>query len=82
MVEFNEWKNKNKHVLIHLYNNLYIIAKKYNINIINNDITYNNFLKMMYNESSKEVISRELFPEYRDIFYHSKGFENYNVFDI
>jgi hypothetical protein len=82
MFDFNEWKLKNKYILIYLYNNLYEMAKQYDIKIINNDVTYNNFLKMMYNESSKEVISRELFPEYYDISYHSKGYDSYNIFDI
>lgn len=82
MVGFEEWNYKNKNVLKVLYNELIYMSLKYKIEIIDNINTYNNFLKMMYNESSKTVLSEELFPEYYDIFYHSDGYEDYKVYQI
>ena len=82
MVNFNEWSYENKHVLKYLYYKLLVLSNKYKIHIINNENTYNNFLKMMYHSSSKQLISRELFPEYYDIHYHSSGSETYKIFDV
>lgn len=82
MVEFNEWVYKNKYILRYLYTKLLVLSNKYKIEIINNQNTYNSFLKMIYNSSSKKIISRELFPEYYDIHYYANGSEKYKVFDV
>jgi len=82
MLDFNEWFNQNKYVLEYLYNRLCILSNKYKIHIIDTENTYNNFLEMMYHSSSKQVISRDLFPEYYDVHYHSDGHEKYKVFNI
>jgi len=82
MADFDEWSKKNKHVLKSVYYKLLVLSNKYKIYMINDANTYNNFLKMMYHSSSKQVISRDLFPEYYDIHYHSPGSEKYKVFDI
>ena len=57
MSEFDFWYNTNKHALDELYYKLIFISKSYSIIIIDNDKSYNNFLIMMYNESSKKVIT-------------------------
>jgi hypothetical protein len=82
MVEFSEWNYQNKHILRYLYAKLLILSNKHKIQIINSENTYNNFLKMMYHSSSKKILSRELFPEYYDIYYHANGSEEYKTFDL
>ena len=64
MNNFDEWYNINKGVLVYLYNKLFIISKNYDINLINNDETFENYLDMMYNLSNKKVIDKELYPHF------------------
>jgi hypothetical protein len=82
MNDFNTWYKINKNVLKHLYYELINISKDNDIIIINNNKTYNNFLKMMYYESSKKVINKIEFPEYFYNRYNSKGYEKYKILNI
>ncbi len=40
------------------------LTKSYNINIIQNDNTYHNFTRMLYNESNYHLVDKNLFEEY------------------
>lgn len=82
MHDFDLWYKKNKNVLIHLYYILIDISKSYNIIIIDNNNSYNNFLYMMYNESSKKVIDKILYPEFFYKRYNSKEYHNYKILNI
>ena len=64
MVEFTFWYEINKNALEHLYYKLIEISKSHGIQIIKRQITVNDFIYMMYNESSKQIIDEELYPEY------------------
>jgi hypothetical protein len=61
---FEEWYNENLNALKELYFILLLISKYHGITLIENQYTINNFLKMMYYESSKDIITFEKFPEY------------------
>jgi hypothetical protein len=82
MNDFNTWYKINKNVLEHLYYELINISKENDIIIINNNRTYDNFLKMMYNESSKKVINKIEFPEYFYRRYNSNGYQQYKILNI
>ena len=82
MHDFDSWYKTNKNALIHLYHILIDISKSYNIIIIDNNNSYNNFLEMMYNESSKMVIDKILYPEFFYKRYNSNGCENYKILNI
>jgi hypothetical protein len=60
----NIWEKYNIIVLEHLYNKLIDIAQGCGITLFDDEYTYKNFIKMMYNESDKTVIDYDLFPEY------------------
>lgn len=60
----NIWEKYNIIALEHLYNKLIDIAQGRGITLFDNEYTYRNFIKMMYNESDKTVINYDLFPEY------------------
>lgn len=64
MNSFEDWFEVNKYALKHIYYKLIDLCKGCNIIIINNQHTINNYLKMMYNESNKDIINYELYPEY------------------
>lgn len=64
MNNFDEWYNINKGALVYLYNKLFIISKNYDINLINNDNTFENYLDMMYNLSNKDLIDKEYYPHF------------------
>jgi len=82
MHNFDLWYKKNKNVLIHLYYILIDISKSYNIIIIDNNNSYNNFLEMMYNESSKMVIDKILYPEFFYKRYNNDKYQNYKILNI
>jgi hypothetical protein len=80
---YDMWYKNNKKLLNHLYYELINISKDHNIIICDNDITYNNYLKMMYNSSSKKYIDKSLYPE----FFHKKNnnhkkYKKYKILDI
>ncbi len=79
MNDFNTWYIENKNVLSHLYIELIDISKRNGINIIENKNSYKNFLNMMYNESYKEIIDKDLFPEFFYKKYNSEGYEEYQI---
>jgi len=64
MVEFTLWYEINKNALEHLYYKLIEISNEHGIQIIKRQSTVNDFIYMMYNESSKQIIDEELYPEY------------------
>jgi len=64
MSYFHYWYENNIGALEHLYDELIKLSKSYGINIIDNQQTINNFIKMMYNESDGQIIKKNLFPEY------------------
>jgi hypothetical protein len=82
MDKYDNWINININVLNHLYYKMIQISKIHGINIINTQESFDNFVYMMYNESSREVINRQLYPEYFDIMYNSSGYEDYKILDI
>ena len=78
MYSFDEWYNHNKPVLDSLFIKLYLICKEYNIHLNNDKESYEKFYLMMYNESTKEIVDKELYSE----FFHQKSyFEEYD-YDI
>ncbi len=56
---FEDWQYANEKILNNLYDILVDISKSHGINIIQNDQSYNYFLKMMYLQSTKEIIPYE-----------------------
>ena len=82
MYDFNLWYKINKNALNHLYYELINISKNYNIIIIDDNNSYNNYLEMMYNESSKRVINKTLYPEFFYKRYNSNGYQNYKILKI
>lgn len=59
----NYWYTKNKNALDYLFSDLINISKTYGIIIQENNQSYNNYIKMMYYESNKEIIDKTLYPE-------------------
>ena len=82
MYSFDEWIKYNKPVLKHLFNKLFITCEEYGIHLINDKRAYQNFYLMMYNESTKEIVDRELYSEFFYQKFHSKGYEEYKILDI
>lgn len=64
MANFETWYKNNNVILEHLYYKLLNICDKHNFIISDTDKCYNKFLKMMYNQSNKIIIKKELFPEF------------------
>jgi hypothetical protein len=64
MISFENWYNSNMKVLKHLYETLVKICSLHDIQLIKNNESFNNFLYMMYNESTKEILDKNLYPEY------------------
>lgn len=64
MNSFEDWFEVNKYALKNIYDKLIELSKDCGIIIINNQNSINNYLRMMYNESNKDVINYELYPEY------------------
>ncbi len=61
---YDYWFSKNRLALEHLYYLLIDMADTYGINIIDDDESATNFIKMMYYESNGSTISKTYFPEY------------------
>ena len=59
----NYWYSKNKNALDYLFSDLINISKTYGIIIKENNESYNNYIRMMYYESNKEIIDKTLYPE-------------------
>lgn len=78
MVEFNKWCDKNNIILKHLYYKLLSICNSYNLELIDNENCYQNYLKMMYYSSDKYIINKNLFPEYFIEVYNNDSGENIN----
>lgn len=74
MVEYSIWCKKNEFILNHLYYKLLNICYKNKFNINDNEKCYNYFLKMMYNQSNKTIINKELFSEYFEMSYLDENY--------
>ena len=72
---------RNKYALNYLFQKLINISNYYNYKLINSDDTYENFIYMMYHESNKDVINKNLYPEFFPSKFHSKGYEKYQILD-
>lgn len=79
MTNFDNWYKFNKNALKYLFIELRNICSKYNINLINNNNSFNNFILMMYQESNKEIINKELYPEFFYKKINMPGFDNYQI---
>ena len=79
MIPYTEWYKNNKNVLNYLYNKLNDMSKSYGIILIDNNKTYNNFISMMYNESNKSIIDKELYPEFYPKKYDCNGYQKYII---
>jgi hypothetical protein len=60
----DNWYKINCKALDELYYELIRISELHEIQLIDNDKSYNDFIYMMYKESNKTVINRIEFPEY------------------
>jgi hypothetical protein len=79
MSDLDRWFKINRYALKHLYYHLLDLSTSYGIKIIHNQETINNFIYMMYYESSKRVINKELYPEFFYRTFNSKGYEKYLI---
>jgi len=64
MYEFDFWYQKNKSALEHLYFKLIEISLNYSVYIFNDKKSFNHFLKMMYDQSSKNIIQENIHTEF------------------
>ena len=81
MTNFDEWYKINKNALKYLFIELINICKNYSIHLNNNNFTFKNFLIMMFQTSNKEVINKELYPEFFYKKLNIEGFQNYHLLD-
>jgi len=58
-IEF--WFKHNKHLLEHLYYYLIELCSKNKIKLVPSKELSNNFIRMMYNESLKTIVDKELY---------------------
>ena len=70
MYSFDEWMNHNKPVLDSLFMKLYLTCEEYGIHLTNDNESHKKFYLMMYNESTKEIVDRELYSE----FFHQNSY--------
>jgi hypothetical protein len=73
------WLNKNRNALKKLYYSLISLSKSYGIILNDDDTSINNFIIMMYYESDKTIIDKNLYPEYFNVKYNSIGYEKYRI---
>lgn len=59
-----EWFEINRNALEYLYYQLANISSSHGIKIIIDEISKDNFINMMYNESNGDIIDEKLFPEF------------------
>jgi hypothetical protein len=79
MHNFDLWYKMNENILTYLYYELMNISKSYNIILIDDNNSYNNFLTMMYNESSKEIIDKNMYPDFFYKKYNKNGYQKYKI---
>ena len=79
MDNFDNWFKMNKNALEHLYNKLLIISERHGYKLYRDQNTMNDFIIMMYEESEKKVIDKDLYPEFFNKRYNSSGYEKYNI---
>jgi hypothetical protein len=75
MNSFEDWYKENKVILKHLYYELINICSNHCVKIINNDRAIDDFNRMMYIESNKEIIDKKFYPEFFCKKINSKGYE-------
>lgn len=61
---FNIWFSTNKNAIEHLYYKLINMSKLYGIKINNTQQAKDDFISMIYNESSGQLINKQLYPEF------------------
>ena len=64
MHEIDYWIQTNFNVLVHLFKKLIVISNSNGIQLIDNQSSFDNFLYMMYKESSHSYIDKNLYPEF------------------
>ena len=64
MEDFNLWYKTNKNALGHLYFKLINMANLYGIQLNNTQRAKDDFICMMYHESSKQLINKKLYSEF------------------
>jgi hypothetical protein len=81
IVNINIWEKYNIIILEELYNILIDISKKHGLILFNSEDSFKNFIKMMYNESSKKIIDYNLFPEYNITIEDDNIYDEYLIVD-
>ena len=82
MDNFDNWAYINIDVLNHLYYKMIQISNIHGIKIIDAQSSFDNFVYMVFNESSKKIINRELYPQFFDRIYNSDGYQDYKILEI
>ncbi len=60
---FGEWYMRHEKVLQRLYDELYHICEKNELHLIRGQESFNKFVEMMYNESNKELMHKDVEEE-------------------
>jgi len=81
MNSLENWYKNNKFVLNYLFERLINISNRYDYKLIDSMDTFNNFIYMMYQESNKEVINKQLYSEYFPSKLHSNGYQDYLIIE-
>jgi hypothetical protein len=79
MTSFEKWLKINKNALKYLFIELVNISNNYGIFLTHNKFIFNNFILMMYSNSNKEIINKELYPEFFYKKINSFGYQNYQI---
>jgi len=75
----NYWYKKNKGVLNYLFYKLIEISKTNGITIKDTDNSFNNFIDMMYHQSDKEIIDKNMYPEIYCKKYNNETLDEYII---
>jgi len=81
MTSFVNWYKINKNALKYLFVELKNTCSSYGIILRKNKNTFDNFLLMMYHESNKDIINKDLYPEFFNTKLNSTGYQEYLILD-
>jgi len=81
MTKFENWYNINKNALKYLFIELTNICTNYGIILSKNKYIFDNFLCMMYQESNKDIINKDLYPEFFYAKLNTTGYQDYLILD-
>lgn len=81
MSKFYSWYKINKNALEFLYMRLLIISNINGIKLKDDSTCINNFIIMMYNESNKELIDKDLHPDFFKNRFYTENYEKYKILD-